>query len=60
MPTISKDQVVEMELTLTDLIEQLEARDREVLDLHELVDERDVEIAGLREALNRVRKERDG
>jgi len=53
MPTIPNEQIVEMELTLRDLLDQLADANQKFLELEDA-------NSGLLEALNRVRKERDG
>ena len=53
MPTLSKEQLADIELDYNDLFDQLEAAQARIVEL-------EADNEALKEALNRVRKERDG
>ena len=53
MPTLSKEQLADIELDYNDLFDQLEVAQARILEL-------EADNSTLKEAVNRLRKERDG
>ena len=60
MPTLSQEQLTEIELERTDLFDQLDEKDEIIAAQEQALKDKDFEIAERDAAILRLRKERDG